>query len=357
MIGHRLKLAREAAGLSLRELESAIDRLVSAQAIGKYERDEMMPGSGVLLALCDALQVSPEYLMSARDVELVGVEFRKASDAGMKEEKAVHAQVLDHVERYLRLEELLDLPSATWRVPRGKAFAVASVEDAEVAADELRSRWNLGLDPIPDLTEFLEEKGIKVIARELPPAVFGSKAWVRRNGHDDVAVILVNALHTGERQRLTLAHELAHLVMQVDSHVADSDEEKFANRFAGAFLVPGRSLVEKVGEHRNALTLGELVELKRYFRVSLQVLVVRCAQLQVISRAEYQRAWAMLKGHGYLAAPWPEPVPIDAEKPRRLERLCFRAVAEGAISEPKAAEILQISVRALDRRLQAETKA
>ena len=116
--------------------------------------------------------------------------------------------------------------------------------------------------------------------------------------------------------------------------------------------MPVRTLIEKVGEHRNALTLGELVELKRYFMVSLQVLVVRCAQLDIISKAEYRRTWEMLKGHGYLDAPWPEPAPIDAERPRRLERLCYRAVAEGALSESKAAEILQIPVRVLDRRLQ-----
>ena len=41
MIGNRLRRAREAAGFSLRELEAAIEGLVTAQAIGKYERDEM----------------------------------------------------------------------------------------------------------------------------------------------------------------------------------------------------------------------------------------------------------------------------------------------------------------------------
>ncbi|WP_422650797.1 hypothetical protein OJJOAM_003891 [Cupriavidus sp. H18C1] len=59
MIGNRLKRAREALGLSLRDLEAAIEGLVSAQAIGKYERDEMMPSSTVLLAMAKALRVSP----------------------------------------------------------------------------------------------------------------------------------------------------------------------------------------------------------------------------------------------------------------------------------------------------------
>ena len=56
MIGQRLKLARSAVGLSLRELEEKIGNLVTAQAIGKYERNESMPSSGVLMALMDWLQ-------------------------------------------------------------------------------------------------------------------------------------------------------------------------------------------------------------------------------------------------------------------------------------------------------------
>ena len=58
MIGQRLKIARAASGLSLRELEAAIDNRVTAQAIGKYERNEDMPSSGVLSILADALKVS-----------------------------------------------------------------------------------------------------------------------------------------------------------------------------------------------------------------------------------------------------------------------------------------------------------
>jgi DNA-binding XRE family transcriptional regulator len=60
MIGKRLKQARGALGLSLRGMETAIQNQVSAQAIGKYERDEMMPSSTILLALARALNVTPE---------------------------------------------------------------------------------------------------------------------------------------------------------------------------------------------------------------------------------------------------------------------------------------------------------
>ena len=43
MFSERLKLARKRSGLSLRALSSAMGGIVSAQAIGKYERTEMMP--------------------------------------------------------------------------------------------------------------------------------------------------------------------------------------------------------------------------------------------------------------------------------------------------------------------------
>ena len=56
MIADRIRLARRKAGLSLRELSAAMDDRVTAQAIGKYERGEDIPSSGVLLALAKALE-------------------------------------------------------------------------------------------------------------------------------------------------------------------------------------------------------------------------------------------------------------------------------------------------------------
>ena len=105
------KLARSAAGLSLRELEDQLGGLVTAQAIGKYERDEMMPGSEVLIALGRALSVSEDYLLRHDDVELVSVEFRKQRLEKAKDRARVRAQILSAVERYLEVEDLLALSS------------------------------------------------------------------------------------------------------------------------------------------------------------------------------------------------------------------------------------------------------
>ena len=350
MIGNRLKRAREALGLSLRDLEAAILAQVSAQAIGKYERDEMMPSSTVLLALAKALQVTPEYLLSERDIELTGVDFRKAPQAGAKEERAVESTVLDQVERYLELEELLPDVNEAWEAPSGPEFHIRRVEDAEQAADTLRRQWSLGIDPIPVMAELLEDKGVKVIALDLPPSVSGSKAFVRRRGENDVPVIVVNQHHNGERQRFTLAHELAHLVLRF-GNLSDSEQEKAADRFAGAFLMAKDMLLRLLGNHRTSISLGELAELKKLFKVSIASLAVRCSQLGVLSTAAYRRLWAQLKGLGWNGPASSEPHALDPGRPLRRERLCLRAVTEGAISEAKGAELLNISVRELNRRL------
>ena len=353
MIGNRLKRAREALGLSLRELEAAIQGQVSAQAIGKYERDEMMPSSTILLALAKALHVSPEYLLSEREIELAGVDFRKAPHAGAKEERAVEASVLDQVERYLELEELLPGVEQLWDAPAGKAFDISRVEDAEQAADALRHQWKLGIDPIPSVAELLEDKGVKVIALDLPENVSGSKAFVQRPKRKDVPVIVVNQGHNGEHQRFTLAHELAHLVLRF-SGLSDAEQEKAADRFAGAFLMAKDMVLRLLGPHRTSISIGELAELKKIFKVSIASLVVRCAQIGIVTKAAYGRLWGQIKSLGWNSQASKEPGLLPPEVPQRMERLCLRAVAEGAISEARAAELLNISVRELDRRLMGQ---
>ena len=76
MIADRLRLARRKAGFSLRDLSAAMGEKVTAQAIGKYERGESTPSSGVLLALSKALGVSLTYLLDTQEVELSRVESR-----------------------------------------------------------------------------------------------------------------------------------------------------------------------------------------------------------------------------------------------------------------------------------------
>ena len=346
MIGSRLKLARSAAGLSLRALERRISGRVTAQAIGKYERNESMPGSGVLIALAKALGVSVEYLTSAQDLGLEAVEFRTTPIVSRREETFVRAKVIDLLERYISIEQLLSLPSVEWDKPRGVPYpVVGDLSEVEQAAISLRTHWDLGRKPILSMVELLEECGVKVLALELSN-IGGMTAYARRGGKNVDAVIVVNRRDSGERQRFTLTHELGHLVLTVDAKV---DSEKAAHRFAGAFLMPADNVRTEVGRRRTSIGWTELFNLKRVFGVSVQAVVYRCRDLGIISDALYKRLFRDMSRLGWRSPPYREPQQIEAERPSRFERLCSRALAEGVISEAKAAELLGMSVGALRR--------
>lgn len=349
MIGNRLKLARSAAGLSLRGLSDRIENRVTAQSIGKYERDEAMPRSGVLIALADALGVSVEYLMGEPGMVLQSVDFRTKKVASKREEDRIKAMVLHMLERYLTIEDILGLPSVRWDKPRSTPYPVVSdLSEADRAASALRYDWNLGLDPIPNMVELMEDRGVKVLFGPLSD-VDGLTAQVRRDGVEDAHVIVVNEEHDGERQRFTIAHEIGHLVLDVPANV---DEEKAAHRFAGAFLMPEEAVWAEVGKRRSAIGWAELFKLKLVFRASIQAITYRCKDLGVISPAHMGRMFNTFTELGWRSPPYEEPLASDGERSGRFERLCFRALAEGAISESKASELLEMSVYDLNRQME-----
>ena len=347
MIGDRLRLARRKAGLSLRNLSAAMDGRVTAQAIGKYERGESLPSSGVLLALSKALSVSLHYLMDPQGIELAGVEFRTKANTTARDRAKVETEVLEWIERYLQIETVLELDSSEWQCPIPRPRKLGQVGDAEKLAADVREAWRLGLDPIVNMTELLEEKGLKVLTVALPERVSGFTCLVNRpGGLTDLPVIVVNNHFPLERRRLTLAHELAHRLIDPDS-LANREEEKAANVFAGALLMPRQHLLRVVGKHRRALGYKELIDLKHLYRVSGAALLVRLHRLDVITKSTLTYAFRTI-ARGWRTR---EPQEIEAlsergqrERPVRFERLCYRALAEGLISLGKGAELLRLSV-------------
>ncbi|KDM68395.1 helix-turn-helix domain-containing protein [Acidiphilium sp. JA12-A1] len=341
MIGERLRIARRKSGLSLRDLAMRLGGQITHVAIGKYERGEMMPSSSVLIALAKALDVSLEFLAAPLEVRLGALEFRKKSGTSAQERAHVEALVLEHVERYLLIEEVLGLESAAWKAPF-KPQTVSAFSDAERVANATREKWKLGHDPIPDVTELLEEHGIKVMLLRLPDSVSGLTCIVERAGGAPVPVIVVNENHNLERRRFTLLHELGHRLMLVEK----VDEEKSAHRFASAMLMPADHLKAQVGQHRHGFGYSELIETKHLYGVAATALLMRFRDLEIISSEHLSTIFQTTARH------WRkhEPEALDkrhhdgrimTETPRRFRRLCYRALAEQMISLSKASELLQ----------------
>ena len=354
MVGRKLKLARSASGLSLRGLEAAIGNRVTAQAISKYERDEAVPGSAVLIALAKALGVTVDYLVGEHEIALEGVEFRRRAITSKREEAQVEAKVLSMLERYLAVEALLGLPSVEWDKPRQAPFPVAvSVVEADRGARALRAHWGLGIEPIPKLVQVLEARGVKVLATEIS-GIDGLMAHVRRATGHPVPVVVVNSEACAERRRFAIAHELGHLLLSPARKVS---AEGAANRFAGALLMPAEALWAEVGKRRSSVGLGELFSLKLAFGVSVQALADRCRDLGIFGPALHKRLSQEFDRSGWYT-PFEEPLSHrDGERPLRFERLCLRAFAEGAVSDTKAAELLNVSVHELNRRMDGSEDA
>ncbi|MEN6481709.1 MAG: helix-turn-helix transcriptional regulator [Anaerolineaceae bacterium] len=156
-IGGRIKQARKASNFSLRKLADEVG--VSAMAISKYERNQDVPSSGVLLRLSQALQVKVDFFFRPSTVSVQLQAYRKHAALGVKEQEAIQMRIQDWVERYLEVESLFPEEQHAANLPLRK---VTSLDEIEFAALELRDHWSLGYDAIENLVQLLEDRGIKV---------------------------------------------------------------------------------------------------------------------------------------------------------------------------------------------------
>ncbi|MBN1919252.1 MAG: ImmA/IrrE family metallo-endopeptidase [Verrucomicrobia bacterium] len=341
MVGERIRLARARKGYSLERLAREIG--VTRQAVSKYELGRSTPSSGILIRMANALGVSLAFLLRARTASLESVEFRRRSRLPEKQKGVILAQTREWVERYLDVEEIArPEASGNRRSPSLPRMQVQSYDDVERAAAELRRRWQLGLDPIESVTDLLEDRGIKVLPVE------GHEAFDALTlTADGQPVIAVKHGIPGDRQRLSLAHELGHLVLDVPQELK---AEKAAYRFAGAFLVPEEVARRELGRSdRSRISLGELLVLKQKYGMSVQAWICRVRDLGILNECRTARAFRILKAHGWHEKEPGEPIP--PESPKRLAFLVMRALAEDLVTESRAAELLGESIPDLRKRV------
>ena len=337
----------------MRSLAERVTPPVTAQAISKYEAGKMMPSSTVLVGLGRALDVSLDFLMSSQVEVLDGLEFRKHSGTSARDRAKAEAIVIDNLERYLTIEDILDIePDLGW-VEGLRCESVASEDDIDIKADQLRDRWNLGLDPIPSMCALLEGKGIKVVEDDLPERISGLACHVLRGGKPVADAVVVSSRTNVERKRFNLAHELAHRIILSTDNPAIKLESAM-NRFAGAFLVPRESLLEEAGPRRNRITCYEIIRLKQTYGVSAAAMLVRLGQVGILPTATVRYAFTTF------ARSWrrsePEPICGDSgfaafEKPRRFKQLVWRAIGEELISPVRAAELLNQPLQTIEQRI------
>ena len=329
VLASRLRQLRVARGLSLDALAAAMGGAVTKQALSKYERSRAMPTPRVLTALARALGVKAMSLVTPAGFAIEIVAFRKTSGLGRKEGARVEGLAETLLEQRVRLQELTGEGDGSDIPVRG--LRAASVEACERAAAAVRERWALGRDPLASVTEALEEHHVHVLEIEAGARFDGLAAVARRaNGGVAGAAVVSKRGVPGERQRFNLAHELGHLVLDLPAGV---DGERAAHRFAGAFLAPAETLRRDMGPKRSSVSMEELRLLKRRYGVSLQALVYRLRDLEVIGDKHAAALWTEINARGWKMH---EPDEMEPEKPSWTLRATLRALAEGLITAEEA---------------------
>ena len=329
---YRLKSARKRAGLSMRQLSEALDHRVSYNAIKKYEDGKMLPERAVLLSLADALKVQLEYFSRPVRFDLGDIEFRKRASLGSKQIDQIKEETRDLLERYIEVEQLSGIKSEFLNPLTGREIKTEA--DVEGAADLLRQSWQLGINPIPNVIEMMEEQEIKVLEIKAADKFDGLSTYVT-----GIPVTILNKTFFPDRKRFTALHELGHLVLPISDAV---DKEKICNRFAGAMLIAEVEMKRLLGSQRtNVPELGELIQIKEEYGISIQALMRRAYDLDIVNRTVYQKFSRMIARHrkeeelGEFKG---------EEKAFRFMQLIFRLVSEGGISMSKAAHLSGLSL-------------
>lgn len=246
-LGRRLRVAREARGLSQQAVADALalprtaitqmeagNRSVSTLELAKLAELYLRPGSDFLQ------ETAPD-----EDEDVLVALYRAAP--GLDSDPATHNEVARCVslcrqgvalERVLGRSPRSGPPNYEARLPRSSWEAVTQGEQTAV---EERQRLGIGNAPIADVSELIASQGIWASGVSLPNDMSGVFLRHRSIGF----AILVNAFHPRGRKRFSYAHEYAHALLDRDRNIAISSAgnssemvERRANAFAAAFLMP-----------------------------------------------------------------------------------------------------------------------
>jgi Zn-dependent peptidase ImmA (M78 family)/transcriptional regulator with XRE-family HTH domain len=326
-LGEAITTARRALGFTQEELAEAAG--VTQAALSRYENDLREPESEALTRLADALGVTVPFLRSASSVRgamAVDAHMRKRATAKATTWRQLEARLNMHRMHVRHLMEEVSL-RAQQRIPTFDPIDT----DAADAARMVRMQWRMPIGPVRSLVRWVEAAGCIVLAEDFGTTrVDGLSQWV-----DDYPVMMINVAAPVDRVRLTVAHELGHLCLHSFEPTLAMEEE--ATRFAAEFLMPE----EVIRPQLRNLTLGRLHDLKREWGTSMQAIIERAYDLQVITSAKRTNLYKSLSNRG-----WRTREPLSDELPPEAPALAqsiSEAMADKGLSREEIAEMAGFS--------------
>lgn len=334
-IGINLKRIRLLKNLSLNEAGKLLN--MTATAISKYEKGEIIPDSKKLIDFANAYNVnSIDLLKVYNDPKMKFNSFRKRKRLVGKNLELLENLIQDEVAKYL---EVIELNNTALQSIKLKKYLCNSLEDAENAANDFRNFIKISnKQPISDLTNIFENLGIVIIHIKNPDERFNDFDGLSEFVNNIPVIVILDGIKDGARQRFTIAHELGHLLLNIKDE--ELDEEKLCNRFASALLMPKEAVINEFGLSRNHINFFELTAFKLEFKVSYTAIAYRLKDLNIISDYFYKNLSIYLSqriGKN-------DSNPIQPETSYQFKKIVYKLEADEIISISKACELLGVSI-------------
>ena len=305
--GKRLELAREFRGLTQTELGDGVAAscaLISLCETGK-RRDpapDLVEACGSVLGFAPAFFYGP--LEDVFHEDECSFRHRRTTPERMKAQIRAHATLIGLV--IDRLRSLFKFPEIN--LPR---IAASSAEEIEMAAEQCRQHWNLGLDtPLLQTGRVLEHAGV-IIVRHL---VKSTKVDAFSRYGRTTVIFLNQEIQSTSRWNFDIAHELGHLVMHPGIPTGNIETEKAANMFASAFLMPRKAFGREF--RMTPFCWDHVFNLKRRWRTSAAAIVKHAYDLGLLGAVEYRKAFKYMSMKGWTKG---EPYEPPFQQPELLE--------------------------------------
>lgn len=318
--GDRLVMAREMQELTQRELVERVGNQFTVSALSQLEQGHSRPSPATLLAIAEATRFPLDFFLARPGDPAPEGFFRSLRSTKAKDRRAFLARAALLAEFVEALEEYVRLPPRD--VPQFEVD-LDDNDDIEWAAEEIRTDWDLGDQPIPHVIRELERHGVVAVrSTRLRNEVDAFSV----NFKDRPIVVLGSDKGVTARSRFDAAHELGHLVLHSDPDANTKEAELQAHRFASAFLMPRSAIEEQLPSQ---FDVRRLVELKLHWRVSMAALLIRARDLGVMTPQRYVGAIKAMSARG-----WRKDEPGDSrlgglEHPVLLMRAVDRLEAGG----------------------------
>lgn len=304
--GEKIRQARELRGLTQTELAKAVG--INQSAIAHLEAGLYAP-TELVSAIAFHTGFPPSFFEDAyvEDFPVGSLQFRGRAAMTRRDRLQAYRYAQTVFQLYTKL---------TRRVSQMPRLALPRLDDVapEQAAQMTRSALGLGFDtPIQHVINSAEQAGVTILG--LPTALEGREAFSMWS--QGRPIVAVSTSRPGDRLRLSVAHELGHLVLHHALRGTMAELEHQAYAFAAELLMPRAALMQELTA---PVTLATLAPLKLRWRVSLQALIRRARDLTIISERQYYYLSEQIARSGLRKAE-PENLSIPTEKPRALRQL------------------------------------